>query len=164
VYRLLTKNTVERHYFDHASKKLGLSDSVLSDLKEVKDRRKLDEMIREGTIEILREDEETAKKKSNAFMDDDIHKILSTGYENMVNKANSKSMFSEATFDYSDSNCRDLDVHAADFWDKALEHRESKISKLKNNFVGENLKVLESNQEMLRDLLGINIVLSLLLS
>ena len=140
-----------------------LSEAVLSDHdKKEKDPRKLHELLRKGAIAFLGEDEETALKNSNAFINDDIDKILQSGYhhEDLITKAKSKSMFSEVTFEIDNSNSKDLDINADDFWEKALQVRESRISKLKNSFL-ENLTLLKSNKEMLRDVLGIIKVLLL---
>ena len=168
VFRLLTKNTVEYQYFKNANKKLGLADAILTNLHSEKiDPETIEEMLRNGSISILEEDDETSMQKSRAFMNDDIDKILQSGYQRHDEIADSpvkQSIFSQVSFELdnenSNSNTKNLNIHDKDFWEKALKIRSvetkiSKIIKLTNNFIGDNREELKSNNKLLTEALGI---------
>jgi len=179
VFRLLTKNTVEYQYFKNANKKLGLSDAILTNLHNEKiNLETIEEMLRNGSISILEEDDETSMQKSRAFMNDDIDKILQSGYQRLDDTTDSpvtqkQSIFSQVSFELdnenSNSNTKNLNIHDKDFWEKALKIRSietkiSKIIKLKNNFIGDNLEELKSNNKLLIAALGIIFIIIIIIN
>jgi SNF2 family DNA or RNA helicase len=87
VYRLITRNTYERHMFERTSKKLGLDQAVLdnlnstgTDAKTKKEAlaqtgKEINDLLKYGAYDLFRDDEE-GKASGDMYNEDDIDKIL----------------------------------------------------------------------------------------
>lgn len=120
---------------------------------------------------MLSETEETALEKSNAFINDDIDKILNSGYLNNYDKTQtaggtSKSPFSQVSFELDDTDDNILNIDDDLFWEKALSQRsiETMTTKLKKCFMGDNLAMLKTDNKLLETTLGIIIVIIIIIS
>lgn len=144
VYRLITRNTYEKHMFERASKKLGLDQAVFTKMSSssattpssstaddqsappasdvVLDKKTIDSLLKYGAYDLFREDDTAA----NRFYEEDIDRILEratvvrastdsdTPTDNTLN-------FSKASF-VSNSAAPEIDIHDPDFWLKLLPH------------------------------------------
>lgn len=137
VYRLITRNTYEKHMFERASKKLGLDQAVFTKMSTptplsgddtasapasdvVLDKKTIDSLLKYGAYDLFREDD-TA---SNRFHEEDIDQILERA--TVVRSAdsagapeNALSSFSKASF-VSNSAAPEIDINDPDFWLKLL--------------------------------------------
>lgn len=184
VYRLITRKSVESVLFERANSKLRLAEMLLTnkDLSKSgvagaapdndsgsavgenddlcnnlgKNATILSNVLRNGALHILGEDEKREKESNSNYMDKNIDSILkddaysvayseSRGYTavgsgNETNAATTGSTSAFATAVYnqgtSESNGQDvvLDVHDSDFWEKALPKDKTPCGKLMTYF------------------------------
>lgn len=137
VYRLITRNTYEKHMFERASKKLGLDQAVLTKMNAsttpvsddaapapladpILDKKAIDSLLKYGAYDLFREDDTAASR----FYEEDIDRILE---RSTVVRSNTEtapqdaalSSFSKASF-VSNSAAPELDINDPDFWLKLL--------------------------------------------
>lgn len=138
VYRLITRNTYEKHMFERASKKLGLDQAVLTKMNSgttapasddavpapmadpILDKNTINSLLKYGAYDLFREDDTAASR----FCEEDIDRILerSTVVRSSAENApqeNALSSFSKASF-VSNSAAPELDINDPDFWNKLL--------------------------------------------
>eukprot|EP00698_Gefionella_okellyi_P020055 TRINITY_DN6248_c0_g1_i1.p1 TRINITY_DN6248_c0_g1~~TRINITY_DN6248_c0_g1_i1.p1 ORF type:complete len:1850 (-),score=436.56 TRINITY_DN6248_c0_g1_i1:95-5080(-) len=133
IYRLITSNTYERSMFERASLKLGLDQAVLgskqlqeSDDVPQMDKAAIDNLLKRGAYDLLKDDNDEASKK---FFEEDIDQILERRAKTVVSKVNETageptSTFSKASF-VSKEKGNDVDLNDPHFWDKLLPKKRA---------------------------------------
>jgi SNF2 family DNA or RNA helicase len=172
IYRLLTKNTREKEMFEKASRKLGLDRAVLNGNRENSEiaskgkgnaggleKEELEVLLKYGAYTAMKDDTEDEKM----LVDGDIDSILernstvvrydTQAEESEESKQSEKGLlsFSKATFCFNE-NGEDVDINAADFWDKMLPDRKDAEGLLRKLSEKDSLKTEQEIEQYFVDL------------
>lgn len=127
VYRLLTRNTYERHMFERASQKLGLDQVVLNRSSDEDGEGKpkfttqeVDSLLKYGVYDLFRDDDSSEK-----FKEENIEDIFARRTTRVVHETREGSTFSKASFTSNDAN-DELDIDDPDFWKKVMPNLADK--------------------------------------
>jgi len=129
VYRLITRNTYERHMFEKASLKLGLDQAVLGNMtkkvgeskkkkSKALDKKAIDSLLKYGAYDMFREGQDDREK----YDEEDIDKILERAsyvLNHDTPDAAEKNLFAKAHF-CSSEGAPDVALDDPDFWKKIL--------------------------------------------
>eukprot|EP01116_Phalansterium_solitarium_P023010 TRINITY_DN7854_c0_g1_i1.p1 TRINITY_DN7854_c0_g1~~TRINITY_DN7854_c0_g1_i1.p1 ORF type:complete len:1741 (+),score=694.83 TRINITY_DN7854_c0_g1_i1:185-5407(+) len=156
VYRLVTRNTYERHMLDVASRKLALDHVVLNTnlasgnddqaadgdddqaagIQKELSHKQIDSLLKFGAYNLFTDDPNAEKEKERMLLDEDIDTILQRSATIKYMDAGGKdelSGFSKATF-YTDDAESTVDLEDANFWDKILPKVEKSVDYFRAKF------------------------------
>jgi len=178
VYRLLTRKTYEMQMFHMSSLKMGLDQAVLQGIENGgvgedgnnMTKEEVEKLLRFGAYDIFKDENDgTAEKESNEFIELDIDTILARRSKTVIHDSTCAMMsnsggstFSKATFKAlgaSDSSedkhsHKDIDIDDPDFWKKMIgDTKTDQIEVPSPQKKRISKKTVSYNEKLLHDIL-----------